>query len=545
MFSSLVTYALALGFVVLLLALLFFAMRYLQVRKSKHVYYDSDVNILKKKQTLNNLESLHQNLGANPEDPYPNFYLAKHHAYYKNTRSEFKHLNECLRKQKNARFEHTDSQLSKTEEHHAYLRFAQLCYDLNKIEAALESFLHAYKCDPQDEYCLASLAFICLGQRGFHSALYFFTQLIENFSNSPKSLSYHIGYIVCLSVLRSDKLILELKKSLSLFPNDRNLMLFQTVTYAVKLENYAAYKTVLKLIKHEEDDFLLYFYYRVAVFICCNMQNYSKALRYAKLYVDEASKMYSLASNRNANLLLIYLAFINNDTLLIKNVLEDLEVSQVNHEDKHFEYFSFLFQEFKRKQLSLEELFSFSKNNSVFYKDFKNCVSGLLPYDFLYTVSSVSQKTIPRFHDIVSMALGKKLEEERSSALEVSEKLQAFSQLSQKQLFDVCQKLYLKLGYRYLSMSSYHSLENQYYILAKEGRKKNKVLVYVSNDPEKMISDIFLREFQDIMQQEAISFGCLLVNAKFTSAARSLLRSQLHIEAISGVRLAQFLDDLI
>ena len=123
--------------------------------------------------------------------------------------------------------------------------------------------------------------------------------------------------------------------------------------------------------------------------------------------------------------------------------------------------------------------------------------------------------------------------EVRDQETEIKELINKFCMLKPKPFIQVSERIIDALGFTTVKDVGYREGDGVDYIARSKKDKKTQALIRIRQWENQPISDIFIREQQEIMGREAAQLGFIIAGANLTSGAEMLLKNMKNITVLS------------
>jgi tetratricopeptide (TPR) repeat protein len=414
-------------------------------------------------------------------------------------------------------------------------RIAEIEYAKGKYQDSYLHFQESLKLVPKNEAALAHMAFMAIGQGQFEVAEKFFQKLIEI---APEIPPYRIARGVGLAMLGKEDALTELEHGLKLDPT--NLTSKFLVAYqSLKANQGRKAKDLIGQISEESED--IYIKYLCLKLICAveyQLRDYESALQAAQKCLDLTLREGWEKEEYDARLAISYMAMLVGELDLANENLLELEIR--NPTDQ-------LVMKISDFRMDLEEGAATVDTVSARGFDFPHHMNDWLrnrfPSGLIYLVSGLKMEE--KF-DIDSMA-GKPPPRRRQVSQDVDpeEMIDKFNALQGIAYETACEKIIETLGYR-----KERNLPNRdgdgLDILGRDMQdKKIKALFQFRKWKNQPISDIFLRNMQNTMNELKASKGFVVAGARLTQGAESALENLKKINVINEEELAGIVQSVL
>ncbi len=459
-------------------------------------------------------------LDKDHNDALAHYYISCIYAMENNEDAELQHLTE-LKRIKILPIEISSAEI--------FLRMAQINYKNGKIENALNDFLLALSFDEKNEIALCHIAFIAVGQKLFTIAEKYFQILVTTF---PEKVNYHAAYGVTLVMLNKYNAIDEFDKALRVEPENETVLLFKIITCFLHKKYTNAAGAIQTLLEKTKEEQINYITHKLATAICYQNKNYDDAIGHANSCIQLSKSNNWIAENTDAYLSLIYIFIKIEDsqkTIEYINIMESLYPENeivsllsnhkaILHEQNDFEYTN-------------------GEGNFHFPEHIRKWLRTRITKNAIYELSGLAEeeiKDINRFFPEEKKNYPKSSNENTESDHGEKDLIFEFNRLNKSLFEKTCAKIVSLLGHTIENTLRYNDTDGINLICHEKNNKANRALFCIRKWHDHTISDLFLREQQNLMKEQFVSQCYIIANANLTSGATSVLEKvkniHIHIE---------------
>jgi hypothetical protein len=117
--------------------------------------------------------------------------------------------------------------------------------------------------------------------------------------------------------------------------------------------------------------------------------------------------------------------------------------------------------------------------------------------------------------------------------------IERFSELKEEEFMSVCEKLILQEGYKVEKILPVREKDGGDFICYSQTDKKVKALFKIRRWSNQPISDIFLRDLQNNLNENKVSKGYVMAGARLTAGAEQVTQTLKSITVVNGMDLAE------
>ncbi len=492
--------------------------------------YKQAMNMATEGKYLDARAMLREHLKKNPKNPLVHFYIAQIYNMQGNLAEELNHIKQL----KNINI--FPPPLNPVE---IFLQTATTCYEENELASAFENFLNVLQYDPNHEVALAHIAFLAIGQENFRIAEKYFSRLVKLV---PQVKEYHIGRGIGLEMLKSNYSITEFSQALDIDSNDQTALFLKSLACFHQRRTQEAQNDIEKLINIENlDVHIRYIAHKLAVVIYYLENNLAKAINYAEVCVTLSTQNEWYTKEKyDAYLSLALLSLIRKN--LPRTIECLLEMEDLNPGDVLVNQLSIFRQDLEDGNASFDEP---GENGFHFNAYMQDWLRDRFSEHMAYDLSGLAENTkfeVPDFFPAENDGSRKdKLVETEDSDDEYEKLIDRFCTLNKQKFEDTCQKIVNTMDFTIIKDMNYRPNDGMDYICKHTQDKNTKALFRIRQWNNQPISDIFLREQQDIMNKETVQLGFIIAGTELTYGAEKALEKLNNITVIYKKQFANLI----
>jgi tetratricopeptide (TPR) repeat protein len=460
------------------------------------------------------LEEDHQN-------PYGHYVMSKIYSMENDPMNEAKHL-EIIKK--NSRYTKDIDPLTVSN------RIADIYYSRDYFEEAFFHYLDTLHVDRSNPIACMRLGFMALGQKEFKIADTFFSRLPEERMNTSL---YLIARGVISGVTGGGKEREYFEKAFKLEKSAVCGFL-----YAISLSRENKHKDAVKIASsiadQVEDEYVRYTIFQFLMTESILMQNFPDAFKYARLCM-EMSKLNGWASEQ---------------------IESDIHFSMICIYMARYEDASEHLIEAEAERLDDPEVIGLANLKYKLERGLGNLESLSVDYDLTKELNILSVSLFPnsRYFELSGMRSSKPFnikglvdEAGNKTAKKLDlvgiDKFEKFISMAGTQFKNQSTRMILKLGYRVTKELTNPDGDGVNYLCSSKENVDNKAIFRVRKWKDAKVSDIFLREMLQQMEESNAIRGYIIGNFDLTEAGRKIIsQNEGSFELINADRLEDLLD---
>lgn len=414
-------------------------------------------------------------------------------------------------------------------------RIGEIEYSQEKFQDSFLHFQESLKIAPKNESALAHMAFMAIGQGEFEMAEKFFQKLSEIAPNVP---AYRIARGVGLAMLNKSGSVEELEAGLKLDPDNVTYKFLTAFECFKKNQGRRSKELIQEIIEQVEDIYIRYLCHKLSCAVEYQLRDFEAALSEAESCLNISLRENWEKEEYDARLAISYMSMLVGDLDNANENLLELEIR--NPTDQ-------LIMKISDFRMDLEEgaatVDTVSSRGFDFNHHMNDWLRNRFPGNLIYLVSGLKMEE--RF-DISSMS-GRPPPKKRqvSQGIDPEEMIEKFNALEGIAFETACEKIMEMLGFT-KSKNMPNRDGDGLDILGKSMQdKKKKALFQFRKWKNQPISDIFLRNMQNTLNEIKANEGYVVAGARLTDGAQSALENLKKINVINEEELAGILQSVL
>lgn len=412
-------------------------------------------------------------------------------------------------------------------------KIADYYYRKEFYTEAVKFYEESLKSNKNNVEALARLAFLYAGQEYFEKAEEYFKRLITIF---PNKIEFLLAKGI-INSLQNKKEALELfQKCIQINPDHTLSILFYGIECFRKkrIDDELIQKLEDQLKKVMEVE-VRYLFHKLLIGIYYFKKNYNKALYHAENSLQIALKENLGKEEYIIRITYACLGMLGGD---IEAAHENLLILETrDFRDQKVTALS-------DYRMNIEEGIIAAGDVSPEGFDFmnftNNWIEKFFPSDFIYKISGLKMNTkidIPLLGENPSEILKKSYT--TSNSIDYEELINSFNSLSRGDFLNKCSQLIQMLGYQV--SKQLQPDDNEGFDCIAENFEGKKALFKIRQWKNQLVSDIFLRNFQNKLNELKVQEGYLLSGARLTSGGEQALQNLRKLRVINGEEFANML----
>lgn len=467
-------------------------------------------------------------LSKDPDSIKGHFYLSRIYALEGNEDQELYHLNEI---KKIGRYS------AEVQMEQVLLRIAQIHYQQDNLGEAFENYLDALHNDPKNVHALVHIAFLAAGQESFDTAIKYFSKLTEIVTNKAE---YFIGYGVCLAMMKKGKeAMMTMEQALNIEPDNQTAKFLLALLCFRQNQSQRAQELLSELTVELNDPMILYMARKMTVANNYMLKNFADGLQFAQLCLDDALKYSWTKEEYDSRLSVAYMAILAGDLEKANDQLLDLEIQ--NPADKTVLNMADFRMDLEEQVATVDQV---SPRNFDFLAHMQDWVRSRFDTDFIYKISGLKQSIEFDVLEYFSTdGAAKKVK--KDADFDPTEMIDQFNNLKGEAFRSACEKIIMSQGFK-LKKELKKSDKDGLDFLAQSIEDKKVIALFRlrkwSNEP---ISDIFIRDQQNYMNEHKAQLGFIVAGAHLTPGAEAALKNLKKITVVNEVNLGNLLKTIL
>ena len=418
-------------------------------------------------------------------------------------------------------------------------RIAQLNYSSNRMEDAFENYLDVLSFDPQNEMALAHVAFMMIGQQEYDLAEPYFKRLT---AAAGQTAEYHFARGIGLAMARKGEEALEsMKLGLSLSPNKQSNQILAALQFFREGEAEGSQQILDDLIPKVTDPYIGYIANRLAVVVNYLNQKYDDALKYGERVLQQALKEEWDQEEYDARLSLAYMSMLAGDLEKANEHLLELEIR--NPADEKVMQISDFRMDLEEQVAQVDAV---SPRGFDFVSHLQDWARNRFPDDAVYRLSGLKDEIE---FDVLSFFTTEgdvvKKERPEGGGIDPAELIGRFNALKGEAFQGACQRIISALGFKLQNVLDYRDKDGADFIATSQEDKKVKALFRIRQWSNQPISDIFIREQQNYMNELKVQQGFVVAGARLTGGAEQALENLKKINVVNEETLGGILQRIL
>ncbi len=469
-------------------------------------------------------------LDRDPDNPRAHYFLARIYGMEGDRSNELSHLIEVLR------IDRFSPELKKID---IIKRIADVYYESGDYKLSFQYYLELLNINKQNEEALARLAFLAAGQNEYEIADVYFRDLVRI---APDVAQYHLGRGVCLAMMRKSDSINEFVQAYENDPNDMTTMFLTAIQAYKQNETGIAGEIVKQLLNLARDPIIVLIVNKLATAIFYKNGEYKEALHSAQRCLEASVENGWKAEEYDSRLSVAYMGIQIGDLEIANDNLLELEMQNPTDD---------LVMRIADYRMDLEDGITKVDEISPRGFDFRHHMNEWLknrfPDDAIYTFSGLRMDD--RF-DILGLVNrdGKATQAPKIQAkknVDHSGLIEAFNALPDNSFLSTCEKIISSQGYKVSKNLPRKEKDGADFIAAMLEDKKTRALFSIRQWANEPISDIFLRNMQNTMNELKVSYGFVVAGARLTPGAEIALQNLKKITVINEDELGSLLQNVL
>lgn len=464
-----------------------------------------------------------------PDNPRGHFAMAQIYAMEGDEHNELEHLQELRR---------LGRPLAEYPRPRLLNRIGEIYYRQEDFESAYDVYGESLTAAPRNEEALAHLAFMAIGQSEFEIAEKHFKKLVEL---APQSAEYRIARGVGLSMLKKKEALKELEEGLDL---DRSN---DTARFLLAIEAYrqGEHKKVLeqleKLKDNIDDSAIRYLIFKMAAASYYMVGNNEQSLSSAENCLHLALEETWDREEYDARLGVAYLSMLMGDLEKANENLLELEIR--NPTDQTVMRVSDFRMDMEEGVANIQET---SPRGFDFQNQLKEWVRNRIHPEIIFRVSGLQMDEV--------FAIGAGNEGARPArrqsaasgpAFDSDELIEKFNELPSAQFESTCNSIIASMGFKVDKNLPNRNPDGLDLVAFNVEDKKDRALFQFRKWRNQPISDIFLRNMQNTLNELKVGRGFVVAGARLTTGAESALQNLKKIQVINGDDLGAVLVNIM
>ncbi|MCB1157134.1 MAG: restriction endonuclease [Leptospiraceae bacterium] len=410
-------------------------------------------------------------------------------------------------------------------------RLGDIYYDQNKMQEAFFHYLDAIHLDPHNIEPFLRLSFIAVGQKEFKIAESFMKQVPDN---EVEISSFFIARgVVAAQLNRADEFMF-FEKAYELDKNPLPVFLFALANYRLK-NHKEALKLANEALEKAEDE---YFRFTIIQFIMLQhflLGDFSSSLIHAKLCIEMARQNSWKFETSESELNFALISIAQNNLEEASEFL--IEAESLNTEDTEIiELADYKF------QLELGKINMGQTTPNGYNPDLalQQLPDKLFPVERYFELSGLRSNNYVNIRGMVNES-GEKIANRLSNV--GPNKILTFISLKGTSFKNACNRIMNDLSYKGVRELPCIESDGANYLAKSKDEEEQSALFKIRKWKDIQISDVFLNESLENLQESGAKMCYIVGNAELTQGAKKIYRlNSSKIQIINGVELEQLLE---
>lgn len=460
---------------------------------------------------------------SQPDNPLGHFTMAKVYALEGKTAEEKQHLLQVRRINQYGADIHPTAVLN---------RLGDISYIEGDYRASMDAYLACLQFSPQNEEALARVAFMAAGRGKFEIADRFFRILSRT---APNTADYRVGRGIMLSMLKQKEALREFETAVALAPNNP-MPLFLLAFQAYRQRDYDKSRDALKQLQGMQlDPYVQHVANKLAAVVHYHLKEYPEAVSSAERCLTTASQNAMKREEYDAHLSVALLSILSGNLEKANDHLIELEMA--NPSDVLVQRLSDFRMDLEEGAASLDRVSPRGFDMNLQLQDW---LRNRFPDDAIFQLSGVAMEEDFAIEDFFTQE-GEVQTRKVESPIDPALMIDRFNTLTEQPFLNTCAKIIGVQGYVLEKTLPYREKDGGDFVAAAKNDRKVKVLFRIRKWKNQPISDIFLREMQNYMNELKVSQGFVVAGARLTPGAESALQNLKRITVIQEYDFAELL----
>ncbi len=412
-------------------------------------------------------------------------------------------------------------------------KIADYYYRNEMFSESVKFYEESLRYNKNNTEALARLAFLYAGQEYFEKAEEYLKRLLSIF---PDKIEFLLAKGIINSYLNKKEAIEAFEKVIEIDPNNLLGVFFLGVElFRKKRINEDIIEKLENNLKNISEIEIRYLFHKLLIGIYYFKKNYNKALYHVENALQIALKENLSKEEYILRITYACLGMIGGD---IEAAHENLLILETrDFQDK-------IVTNLSDYRMNIEEgvivAGDISPNGFDFLNFTNQWIEKFFPNDFIYKISGLKMNTkidIPLMGENPKEVLRKNYK--TNTSIDYEEILNSFNNLPKSEFMNKCNKLIQMLGYQIIKQIPPD--DNEGFDCIAENFENKKALFKIRQWKNQMISDIFLRNFQNKLNELKVQEGYILSGAKLTTGGELALQNLKKLRVINGEEFGNML----
>lgn len=466
-------------------------------------------------------------------NPRPHYFMSRIYAMEGDRESELSHLNEVLT------LDRFSADLKKID---VLMRVAEVYYDQGEYRSSFQKYMDVLEEHRSNEEALARLAFLAAGQGEYEIAELYFKDLVRI---APSVSQYRIGRGVALTMLRKKEALEELEEGMRLAPGDLTAIFLTALVAYKQNANDKAGQICRELKGLTNDPVISFILNKLSTVVYYRVGDFGLALESAENCLEIALDKGWESEEYDSRLAISYMAILSGDLEKANDHLLELEMQ--NPTDDVVIRVSDYRMDVEEGIATIHEI---SPRGFDFNNHLREWARSRFPDDAVYKLSGLRMEDRFDISSIVNKD-GKAVKEPGVSSrgggayVDNTGLIEAFNVLPESSFISACEKLVQSQGYSVSKKLPRKEIDGADFIASKKEDKKIKALFSIRQWSNQPISDIFIRNMQNTMNELKVQYGFVIAGARLTPGAEQALQNLKKISVINEQDLGNLLQTVL
>lgn len=411
-------------------------------------------------------------------------------------------------------------------------RIASVYYRNERYNESFQFYSEALKMVPENEEALARLAFLCAGQEKFEAADRFFSRLVQL---KPDVFEYRLGRGICLSQLRKKDALGEFEAACQIDPGNLTANLFFGIESFFQGSSEQAVERLLHALELGPEPEVEYIIRKAITAIFFQRGDYNSALQHAEQALRVALDEAWDREEYDARMSTACMAIMAGDLETANENLLTLEMRNMN--DQKVINLSDYRMNVEEGLIPAGEVSPSGFNFRSFLNDWSR---SRFNTSFIYQISGLKMERNLDIDALLNQDGPPRVARQQAS-IDPEEMIERFNALKGQAFETVCRKIVATLGYRVVSLLPYRDSDGMDILAQSTTEKGRKAVFEIRKWKNQPISDIFLRNMQNHINEQKAQEGFVIAAARLTDGAQTALQTLNKIKVINEFDLGDLL----
>lgn len=416
-------------------------------------------------------------------------------------------------------------------------RLGEIYYRQERYRESYEVFLEAFGYNNNDEVALTYLGFMAVGQEEFELADGYFRRLT---SVAPNVADSHLARGVSLAMLKHKDALSSLETGLALAPHDLTAKFLCTLLAFRVGDGKKAKEHLEGLLANVEDPDIAHLANRLAVGVHHLNKDFEQALAYAERCLTHAVTQNWAREEYDARLSVAFMAMLIGDLEKAGDNLIELEMRNPSDD---------LIMKVSDFRMDLEEgvttVDRVSPRGFDFLSQLQDWQRKRLPEGAIYKLSGLAMDASFDIMDLHTREASPQSRKKADVGPDPNELIARFNQLKGPAFEEACRQIITLQGFVFEKLLPNRDKDGLDFIARSAEDRKVKALVRIRQWSNQPISDIFLRNMQNTLNEEKVSLGFVIAGARLTTGAEEALKNLKKITVINEYDLGAILSKIL